>query len=372
MAEKMMGRINDVAQTGTMNPYNNYSSNFYEDANAEMLKASKIVPTNSCSTAGESSENLAGQLWGDTVTGQTFYGSMLDERFKSYVDGLIEPLYWNGILYPGLIFKPQVFADLQNYQFQPEDIIIATYPKSGTTWTAEIVSLLMHPDDESYAKNLDISQRVIHFEAPPERNVKNLDSIPKPRIFQTHLQHPYLPPSIIRSQCKIIYVLRNPKDVAVSFFHHHRMALEVGYFNKDFKHFLSLFLEGKIILGSWFDHVKSYWKRKDDTNLLIVRYEDMINNLNEVIMTISKFLGVSLSRSQIANVSNACTFEKMKDNERVNRNWVPLFDQTKSKFIRKGIIGDWKNHFSQEDNNIFDTIYKSKMDEISDLDFIYE
>ncbi|CAK9298164.1 unnamed protein product [Gordionus sp. m RMFG-2023] len=330
------------------------------------------VPQSSCRLTGGNDKNAVTLLNDNALACPTFHESVSRKRFEAYVNGLIEPHYWKGILYPGLYFKPQVFVDLQNYPFQPDDIVIATYPKSGTTWTAEIVSLLMHQADESYAKSLDISERVTHLEAPPGLSVKNLNSIQKPRIFQTHFQHTYLPPAIMNSRCKIIYVLRNPKDVAVSFFHHHRMAKDLGNFDKDFKHFLSLFLEGRVVCGSWFNHVKTYWKRRDDSNLLIVRYEDMKNNLSQTLMNISKFLGISLSDAQIMEVNNLCTFDKMKENERVNRNWVPSFDTTKSTFIRKGIIGDWKNHFSQEDDHIFDAIYQLKMKEISDLKFIYE
>ena len=63
------------------------------------------------------------------------------------------------------------------------------------------------------------------------------------------------------SVAKFIYVARNPKDVAVSLYHHSRLLTHCE-FDGDWDCFFEIFMEGKNEMGSWFDHVPDWWKHR--------------------------------------------------------------------------------------------------------------
>ena len=86
-----------------------------------------------------------------------------------------------------------------------------------------------------------------------------------------------------------------------------------------------------------------------------------------MIRIISQFINHPLTDEQIDLIARQCTFEKMKNNAMVNREKLPvgdLFDMTETKFMRKGIIGDWKNYFTKQEDVLFEKAFNDKLDEI--------
>ncbi|KAH8028951.1 hypothetical protein HPB51_020878 [Rhipicephalus microplus] len=130
------------------------------------------------------------------------------------------------------------------------------------------------------------------------------------------------------------------------------------------------------VYGSWFDHVLPYWKfhleRPD--RVMFVSFEELKIELGSMVQRISQFLGRPLGPDALAAVVNHCSFDQMKNNNMVNREVLPisdLFDMTQSKFMRKGIIGDWKNYFTPEQSESFDRQYAERMAD-SGLDLVFE
>ena len=87
---------------------------------------------------------------------------------------------------------------------------------------------------------------------------------------------------------------------------------------------------------------------------------------------IAKFIGFNLKEEIIDTVVKKSTFQSVKDNPTTNPNIVepiwPLFKPGEQQFWRKGIVGDWRNHFTPEQNAEFDAIYAEMM-KGSGLDF---
>ncbi|GBM87569.1 Sulfotransferase family cytosolic 1B member 1 [Araneus ventricosus] len=86
------------------------------------------------------------------------------------------------------------------------------------------------------------------------------------------------------------------------------------------------------------------------------------------------FLDRPLTPDATEAVSNHCSFEQMRNNAMVNRVahcYTDIFDLTQSKFMRKGVIGDWKNYFTEEQNRAFNKLYNKKM-QGSGLELIFE
>ncbi|NWI62642.1 ST1B1 Sulfotransferase, partial [Todus mexicanus] len=154
---------------------------------------------------------------------------------------------------------------------------------------------------------------------------------------------------------------RNPKDVAVSYYHFDLM-------NKLHPHpgtwaqYLEEFMAGRVAYGSWYEHVKGYWERRKDHPILYLFYEDLKEDLRREVAKVAQFLGQDLSASALDAVSRHTTFEAMRDNPTTNYRMVSqLMDHSVSPFMRKGVAGDWKNHFTVAQSERFDQDYAQKM-----------
>ncbi|XP_014680231.1 PREDICTED: sulfotransferase family cytosolic 1B member 1-like, partial [Priapulus caudatus] len=161
----------------------------------------------------------------------------------------------------------------------------------------------------------------------------------------------------------IIYVIRNPKDNAVSYYYHHKIACFLGPYTGNFQEFMTLYMRGQLLYGSWFDHVKSFWDQRDSDQILFIKYEDMKRDLRGAVRKIMHFMDRELSDDAIDQIVHHCSFAQMKDNPAVNRSKIPIpvFDLKEHRFMRKGIIGDWQNHFNQKQSDAMDEMYREKL-----------
>ncbi|XP_068601622.1 cytosolic sulfotransferase 3-like [Brachionichthys hirsutus] len=255
---------------------------------------------------------------------------------------------------------------IQNFQARPDDILIATYPRSGTTWVSHILDLLhfgqTFPERQT---SIPIYDRVPFLElAFPllDLGVDLAEKLPtSPRLIKSHLPIQFVPKSFLEQNCKIVYVARNAKDNVVSYFHFERMNVgdpEPG----DWNSFLHRFMEGKMVFGSWYDHVNGFWKKKQTyPNLHYMFYEDMLKDTELEIDKLCSFLGLSPSEEERKLLRSELKFDQMKKNDMVNYSLLPPMDVKVSPFMRKGKVGDWKNHFTVAQNDEFDKDYKKKM-----------
>ncbi|CAL1271670.1 unnamed protein product [Larinioides sclopetarius] len=301
----------------------------------------------------------------------------LDPLRASYVHSIPRAQWFKGVLLQGYLVHPNILMGLDDLEVRDDDVFIITYPKSGTTWTEEIVSLIYNDGNPSKVKKKLLNYRVMHLEVGrPIGHLRHLRKVKSPRLMATHLPLPVIPKRLRQGKCKIIYVVRNPKDNAVSYYHHHRMSTFLGNYKGSWDDFLYLFMKGYLVYGSWFDHVLPYWRFQQEhpDRMLFISFEDLKLDLPGMVSKIASFLDRPLSPDAIEAISNHCTFEQMKSNNMVNREVLPitdLFDMTQSKFMRKGIIGDWKNYFTEEQNIAFNKLYNEKM-QGSGLELIFD
>ncbi|CAL8303374.1 unnamed protein product [Lota lota] len=252
------------------------------------------------------------------------------------------------------------------FEPHPSDLLIATYPKAGTTWTQEIVDLLLNNGDQEICSRAPIAVRMPFLEifSPPPvpSGLDLLKGMPPPRVIKTHLPFQLVPQGFWKNKCKAIYVARNAKDNLVSYFHFDRMNQtqpEPGPWDS----YIPKFMEGKLAWGSWYDHVKGYWKERENNNILYLFYEDMKENPRREVERIMHYLDMSLPDDVISRIVELTSFKAMKENPMVNYTFIPqpVFDQTISPFMRKGEVGDWKNHFTLEQSRVFDEDYERQM-----------
>ncbi|NXC65213.1 ST2B1 Sulfotransferase, partial [Aleadryas rufinucha] len=201
-----------------------------------------------------------------------------------------------GIALPGHLHTQESLGFAAAFTFRPTDVLIATYPKSGTTWMQEILTLLFSLGDARPAKTIPNWERAPWLEQIYCREA--LRDTETPRLLTTHLPARVLAPALQRSKAKVIYVARNPKDVAVSFYHFHHLAKFLPD-PSSFDAFLTQFLEGTgkgwgglwgghpasgppitphlppVHYGSWFDHVKGWLGQRHLLDILYVTYEEL-------------------------------------------------------------------------------------------------
>uniref|UniRef100_A0A8C9QN34 Sulfotransferase n=1 Tax=Spermophilus dauricus TaxID=99837 RepID=A0A8C9QN34_SPEDA len=275
---------------------------------------------------------------------------------------------------PLLKYIGEMVEPIQSFQAWPDDLLISTYPKSGTTWVAEIMEMIYQDG------NLEKCQRAPTYERVPILELKwpglstgmdILKETPAPRLIRTHLQLALLPQSFLDQKVKVIYVARNAKDVAVSYYNFYKMAKghpEPGTWDN----FLEKFMDGQVSFGSWYQHVQKWGELDGPINLLYLFYEDLkevrptcilLQNRKREIRKILEFLGRSLSEEMVDHIVQHTSFKEMKKNPMANYTTIPIeiMDQNISPFMRKGIVGDWKSVFTVAQNEHFDAHYAKKM-----------
>ncbi|UJR19162.1 hypothetical protein I4U23_022292 [Adineta vaga] len=229
-------------------------------------------------------------------------------------------------------------------EFQPKSntIFICSYPKCGTTWMQNIVYLLMHAG-ESFPSNLQVDNVMPHLELSGSKFCENFP------VIKTHLPRNFLH---INPQAKYIVVARNPKDCCVSFYHHTRgFVTYYNYANGTFDDYFERFINGKVDFNDYFDHFQSWEPYLNDSNVFFCTYEQLKSDTKEIIKKLALFLGIEMDKNMLEKVLNNCSFASMKKD---GQRWTDERPDDMPLFMRKGEIGDWRNHFTQEQSDRMD------------------
>ena len=278
----------------------------------------------------------------------------------------------SGLKVPGICDVEWV-KSMKDMKWRQDDIWIVTYPKCGTTWTQQIVRLILNGGKDDGVKVTDAVPWVEGFSSIPALGFKyhvDIDKMASPRAFKSHFPYDILPcgsPSDIPG--KFIYVVRNPRDVAVSFFHHDRAVPLYPLY--EWNDYFEKFIIGDLDFGDYFDHVLSWWAHKDDSNVLFLKYEDMKKDLPSAVAAIAKFIGQDISKELVEEIAHRTTFENMKKDSSANYEWVKNVRRPNvADFMRKGVVGDWKNYFTPEQMARLDAVYEKKLKQTGiDLEF---
>lgn len=277
--------------------------------------------------------------------------------------------YLHGNIYPPFI-KQRHLDETRAFSLRASDVIIATFPKNGTTWTQKIIQNLHRAHNTGQLQDTEQVKEPLTAQMPWLENEANedIDKMEGTRYIKTHNSYEWTvyDPAV---PCKYIYVARNPKDVCVSLYHHCK-GFSVFEYDGPFEEFANLFLDGKVESSDWWEHVRDFYKNNKGMDVLFLKYEDMHADGVKAIKQINDFCGLpALTEEQAKEVVELSTFKSMKKDPNSNYSWLdPVRNSGQAPFMRKGTVGDWSNYFTPELAAKFDEKTKIVFEDI-DLDF---
>ncbi|KAM9273142.1 LOW QUALITY PROTEIN: sulfotransferase 6B1 [Cariama cristata] len=252
---------------------------------------------------------------------------------------------YQGTPYPITACSAETFQGTENLEARSDDPVLVSYPKCGVNWLIQILSDLIFTTIQSKP----VSTELPFIECGDPDKYQRMKQIPSPRILATHLNYDCLPKSIFKNKAKILGC--NPKDTAVSFFHFHNNVPSVPSYSS-WDEFFSEFMHGRVGWGSYFDHAVTWNKHVEDENTMIVIYEDLKENLAASVKQIAEFFGFSPTAEQIRSIADRAAFQAVKDKAQETHGAGGSF------LFHKGVVGDWKNLFTEAQNQEMDAKFQ--------------
>ena len=262
-----------------------------------------------------------------------------------------------------------------DFEARDDDIVIATFPKCGTTWTQRIVDLLVHQNPEPRPVS-DISVWLdARFFNPLETDLATLGAQQHRRYIKSHLPFDALP---VYEGVKYIHVARDGRDAFISW-HNHVMGFKPEFFARiaaiseqdpaltpmplvkppDDPHlFFQRWIEtaekepldGPGNDVGYFDFEASYWRERHRENLLLVHYNDLKADLRGEMRRISEFLEIDTPDDLLDELASNAEFAAMKKQGAALLPQMSLaFDSGVERFLNKGTNGRWKDALTPDD-----------------------
>lgn len=252
-----------------------------------------------------------------------------------------------GWVFPREGFEWSDFEAACRHPLSPKDIVLMTYPKSGTTWVQHMLYLLVR-DMVPVPEGRRLDSFVPYLEKGGLDLLRGLDLCPQP--IKTHLSFTVMPWS---EKPRYVLVFRNPKDVCVSLYHHVRGFSRYYHFDDGcFDDFFEEFMEGNVDSGDYFDHLLSLWSRREESNVLVLTYEELRADphagARRLVDHVRRSFPSDWREPDLRELVAASSFEAMKAQS--PDKWSSTRPEGAPAFIRKGQVGDWRNYLTPQQN----------------------
>lgn len=250
-----------------------------------------------------------------------------------------------------------------DFEFRGDDIIIASYAKSGTTWLQQIIAQLLFKGKEG----LEVAEMSpwIDFRVPPKDiKLPLIEAQTHRRFVKTHLPTDAL---VFSDKVKYIYIGRDGRDIIWSMYNHHITANNAWYagLNKtpgrvgppiekppaSISQYYHEWLDrdGYPFWPYW-ENVRSWWAIKNLSNVFLMHFENLKRDMPGAIRQIAEFLDISVDEKKWESILQHCSFNYMKENSSKS---VPfggaLWEGGGQAFIHKGINGRWRDVLDKDE-----------------------
>jgi len=250
-----------------------------------------------------------------------------------------------------------------DFAFRDDDIVIATYAKSGTTWTQQMVAQMLFGGDPALAV-AELSPW-LDLRVPPKAvKLEAVAAQPGRRILKTHLPVDAL---VFSPRAKYLYVARDGRDVVWSMYNHHANANAAWYAAlndtpervgppidpppADIRQYWRDWLarDGHPFWPFW-ENVGSWWAIRHLPNVMLLHFADLKHDMPGQMRRIAAFLDIAIDEARWPAIVEYCSFDWMKKNATQS---VPLggafWDGGAETFIHKGVNGRWADTLSAAD-----------------------
>ena len=265
-------------------------------------------------------------------------------------------------------------ARWDGFQFRPDDIVISTPPKSGTTWTQMLCALLIFDGPDFPASLEDITFWVDMQIRPIEVVHATYEAQQHRRFMKTHTPLDGLQ---LRDDVTYLVVGRDPRDAMVSMEHHmDNMIIErfielrakaVGLDDlaemgprpaaspdpaERFRHFIRADEPGGqgLTLASFLHHLDTAWQRRHEPNTAMFHYADYRADLPGELLRLATVLGIELSRARAVELAAEAGIERMRERaDEVVPNASSGQWKDVTSFLRAGATGEWRSRCTDDD-----------------------
>ena len=278
-------------------------------------------------------------------------------------------------------------------------IWLASYPKSGNTWVRSILAALLYSSDGAF--NFDLIKRIPQF---PKKEVfkdlvkdfSNFNEIKKNwitvqekinlekeiKLLKTHNGKYTVEKDNFtddQNSLAVIYIVRDPRTLVKSISNHFTKS---HYEASKFLIAPNLIGNGKsfeerkdgilTLIGKWNDHYRSWTKNKN--NLLLIKYEDLVNNpeteLTKLIKFLEKYISFKTSEKKNKTILETTSFSNLKNMEEQGLFKEGVLNKktnNKANFFHLGPKNKWQENL---DKKIINEIEKNFYNEMKELGYL--
>ncbi|XP_047978672.1 cytosolic sulfotransferase 5-like [Salvia hispanica] len=274
----------------------------------------------------------------------------------------------------GFWFLPQTVKPIKrvinHYNPLSSDVILVTFPKTGTTWLKSLLYSILNRSSKHklVAEHPHELVPFLELQVFAEADEPLVLAAPsnEPRLFATHIPYQLLTKTLESSDCKVVYLTRNPKDTLVSLWHFvNKWNMEKPDQSLSLDEASYKFCRGVSPFGPYYDHVLGYRELslKKPENVMFVTYEEILEDPHGYVKKLGDFLGCPFEEEgEVDEIVKNCSIEVLSSHD-VNKSeksptWFP--SSPYNSFFRKGKIGDYKNYLSDESIQRIDTLTKKR------------
>lgn len=267
-------------------------------------------------------------------------------------------------------------AETANERGQPKGLIwLASYPKSGNTWTRNFLHNLFDIMEGRDGSGHDINAlnqfstwelNPSYYEellGKPVMKMSRQEVASVRHTVQAQIAERASGVAFVKTHHALvmdrgrpainfdvtsgaIYIVRNPLDVAISFSHHMNVDIDTAIEKMAADGLETAMTEKSVyeIYGSWRQHVES-WTRKPHRTIYVMRYEDMLAEPEKTFGGLARHLRIAPTAAQLEQAIERSSFENLREQEEAEG--FREKPEHAERFFRKGTSGQWREDLTE-------------------------